>query len=151
MHVVENACEVDVGLVANRCGRSDVQQPQGLTELEHGWLVALEPGEQIDIILTGNPLFADGGWQLDQVDSSAITVDGPTNSPADRTTGDWDPDSDESFVSTSTFVVTADELGRARADFSFRAGNRVVDVYSVTFDVVQDACATDSNQSSCKR
>jgi hypothetical protein len=149
--VVEDACDVDAGLVANRCGRNVTESTLGLTEIEHGWLVALEPGEQIDITLTGNALYADGAWELDHVDTSAVSVGNPTERPADRAPGDWDPTSDASFLPTWTFAVTATELGRARTDFTFRAEDRTVDLYSVTFEVVKDACATDSNQSSCHR
>jgi hypothetical protein len=151
VRIVENSCDVDAGLVANRCGRTVVEQPQALTEIEHGWLVALEPGEQIDVVLTGNALYPDGAWQLDEADNSAISVADPINRPADRTPGDWDSTSDASFLPTWTFAVTATDQGRARAEFSFHAENRLIDVYSVTFDVVQDACATDSNQSTCNQ
>ncbi len=146
--VVEDPCAADVGLVANRCGGTAVDQPQGLMELDHGWLVALEPGDTIDVILMGNPRFPDGSWKIVHIDA-AVDVADPALRVADRAPGDWNRASDASFLSRSTFPVTAIDVGRSRVEFHFMADGETIDIYSVTFDVVDDACAVASNQSTC--
>ena len=149
--VVDDACRVDDGLVANRCGDSTGEQPQGLTELDHGWLVALEPGDTIDVVLTGQPLYPDGAWQIVDHDAAVVSVAESAYRPADRAPGDWNRDSDASFLSRWTFSVTAVEPGRSRVEFQFDAAGETRDVYSVTFEVAEDACAVASNQSTCGR
>lgn len=149
--VVDDACRVDDGLVANRCGDSAEEQPQGLTELNHGWLVALEPSDTIDVVLTGNPLYPDGAWQIVEHDAAVVSVGESAYRAADRAPGDWNRDSDASFLSRWTFSVTAVELGRSRVEVHFIAAGETKDVYSVTFEVAEDACAVASNQSTCRR
>ena len=57
--VVEDACDSNLGAVANRCGRDFSFHPQDLTEWDHGGLVALEPGDELDVSLTANALHPD--------------------------------------------------------------------------------------------
>jgi hypothetical protein len=149
MAVVEDSCAADDGLVANRCGGSAVDQPQGLTELDHGWLVALEPGDTIDVTLMGNPQFPDGAWGIAHLDAAVVDVADPALRVADRVPGDWSRAGVASFLSRSTFPVTAIDVGRSRVEFHFEADGETIDIYSVTFDVVDDACAVASNQSTC--
>ncbi|NNE73484.1 MAG: hypothetical protein HKN26_07470 [Acidimicrobiales bacterium] len=148
--VVDEACVVDIGIVANRCGRTIVDQPQALTELDHGYLVALEPGDTLDVMLTGNPQYPAAVWHADEVDASVVNLRGPMHVPASRQPGDWDPGSEAAFLPKWTFTIDAAELGRSRLVFDLLVDGRRVDLYSVTIDVVEDACAVPSNQSSCR-
>jgi hypothetical protein len=110
--------------------------------------VALEPGDTIDVILMGNPRFPDGAWEIVHIDA-AVDVAGPALRVADRAPGDWSRAGDASFLSRSTFPVTAIDVGGSRVEFHFTADDEIIDIYSVTFDVVDDACAVASNQSTC--
>jgi hypothetical protein len=148
--VVEDSCDVEIGIVANRCGRNTGDQPQELTELSHGWLVALEPGNSIDVTLTGNPQYPRGTWRVVEFDDSVLALEGTRQVAADRVPGDWSLESRASFLPTWTFTLRALDLGRSRFVVDLLVGERRVDVYSLTLDVVDDACSVPSNHG-CNR
>ena len=97
----------------------------------------------------GNPQFPDGAWEIVHIDAAVVDVADPALRVADRVPGDWSRAGDASFLSTSTFPVTAIDVGRSRVEFHFEVDGETIDLYSVTFDVVDDACAVPSNQSTC--
>lgn len=95
--------------------------------------------------------FEDAPLQLADADVAVVGIAEPVYREADRAPGDWDRSTEASFLPRWTFAVTAVEVGTSRVDFEFTANGETIDVYAVTFDVVEDACAVVSNQSTCGR
>ena len=151
--VVDEACDAELGVHANRCGQCFQFHPRNLTELNHRWVVALEPGDELDVTLTANALYPDSPWQAVEFDPAVIDLRGPQYAPPDREPGDWsawEPDSRHSFLATWTFTIIGAGVGETDLVFDIRtdAGRRV-DLHELTFAVVEDACAAESQRSTC--
>jgi hypothetical protein len=150
--VVEDACDSEVGAVANRCGRDFSFHPQDLTEWDHGGLVALEPGDELDVSLTANALHSDSPWQVIEFDPAVIDLEGPEYVAPDRSSGDWgpwEPDSRHSFLPTWDSTIVGVALGESPLVLGISADGTPVDVFELTVAVVEDACAIESRMSTC--
>ena len=151
--VVEEACDAERGARANRCGQGFQFHPQDLTELNHLWVVALEPGDELDVTLTANALYPDRPWQAVEFDPAVIDLQGPQHAPPDREPGDWsawEPDRRHSFLATSTFTIIGTRVGETDLVFDIRTDEgRRVDLHELTVAVVEDACAAQSQWSTC--
>lgn len=151
--VVEEACDAELGARANRCGPAFQFHPQTLTEFNHGWEVALEPGDHLDLTLAANALYPDSPWRAVDFDRAVIDLRGPEYGAPDRLPGDWsawEPDSRHSFLATWGFTIVGAELGETRLTFDIETDDgRRVDLYELTVAVVEDACAAESQWSTC--
>ena len=150
--VVEDACDSEVGAVANRCGRDFSFHPQDLTEWDHGGLVALEPGDELDVSLTANALHPDSPWQVIEFDPAVIDLEGPEYVAPDRSSGDWspwEPDSRHSFLPTWNSTIVGVALGESRLVLGISVDGTPVDGFELTVAVVEDACAIESRMSTC--
>ena len=152
VEVVEDACESEVGAVANWCGRDFSFHPQDLTEWDHGGLVALEPGDELDVSLTANALHPDRPWQIIEFDSAVIGLEGPEYVAPNRSSGDWspwEPDSRHSFLPTWNSTIVGIALGESRLVLGISVDGTPVDGFELTVVVVEDACAIETRMSTC--
>jgi len=153
--VVEEACVAESGARANRCGRGFQFHPQNLTELNHRSVVALEPGDGLDVTLTANALYPGSPWQVVEFDPTVIELQGPVSIAPDRVFGDWsawEPDSRHSFLAAWSFTIVGAELGETPLVLDIENGKgRRVDRYELTVFVVEDACASESQWSTCRQ
>jgi hypothetical protein len=151
--VVEEACEGELGARANRCGPGFQFHPQTLTEFNHGWVVALEPGDHLDLTLTANALYPDSSWRAVEFDRAVVELRGPEYGEPDRLPGDWsawETDTRHSFLATRSFTIVGAGLGETPLTFDIEADDeRRVDLYELTVAVVEDACAAESQWSTC--
>lgn len=152
--VVAEACDAELGARANRCGQAFQFHPQNLTEINHGSVVALEPGNEIDVTLTVNALYPDNPWHAVEFDRAVIDLQGPEYSAPDRLSGDWtawEPDSRHSFLATWSFTIVGVELGETPLVLDIETDDdRRVDLYELTVVVVDDACGAESQWSTCR-
>ena len=152
--VVDDACDAELGAVANRCGEAFNYQPQDLTELDLGQSVVLEPGAALDLTLTANALHPEIPWEVATIDAAVIRVDGPTYVPADRQPREWGPwesDSRHSFLPAWTFTIVGIGLGESELVLELPVEGTPLDLYGLTVTVVDDACASESYRSTCDR
>lgn len=87
--VVEDACEGDVGIAANRCGLGARNPNLEVGIYEHGGQLTIEPGETFVVTLGANAMYPDAPWQVGEIDPSVLTLQGIGQDPA-RSPGDWD-------------------------------------------------------------
>ncbi len=150
--VVEEACDGELGARANRCGEGFQFHPQNLTEFNHGWVVALEPGDELDVTLAANALYPDSPWQAVELDRAVIDLQGPEYVAPDRLPGDWsvwEPDSRHSFLARWSFTIVGVELGETTLVLDIETDDgRRADLHELVV-VVEDACEGESQWSTC--
>ena len=109
IEVVADACSSPAGLTAARCRREDPAEdrPGRLSEWDHGLKIPMDPGEEMSVGLTTNPVHPESRWTV-AGRGGAATVDGLGSTPP-RAEGNWnvtDQDQPGSFVAVSEFLVT---------------------------------------------
>jgi hypothetical protein len=141
LSVVQDACEGDVGIAANRCGLGDRDPEYGfLTIHEHGHRVTVQRGETFDLTLDANALHPQAPWQVVDVDTSILTLRSTTTDPA-RIPGDWDTsdrDKPWQFLPYWRFTFEAAAVGETPLVLEVVADGDRVEVYEVTVQVVED-------------
>lgn len=153
VRVVEDACDSETGATANRCGRDFSFHPQDLTELDYGRSVALEPGDELEVVLAANALYPESPWEVVDFDAEVIDVDGPVRAEANRSPGDWEPwepGARHSFLATWTLTIVGVALGESPLVLEIRGDGERVDAYELALAVVEDACAVDAGISTCE-
>jgi hypothetical protein len=61
-------------LAAGCLGQDFLDFPLDVDELDHGWRVSIEPGEQLDVGLMGNAVYPETPWQIAGFDSAVIEL-----------------------------------------------------------------------------
>ncbi len=156
--VVEDACAADGGLKAARCGHDprDEQAGEGvegigmLEELDHGWLVNLEPVDTFVVRLLANAVYPEAEWRVAEFDPDVIDVQ-VVNDTDVRAAGDWDTTDmkPSGFLATTSFTVKARDYGRSPLVLEVVVDGERVDVYELVVAVVDDACAPTEGLTPC--
>lgn len=162
--VVDDACATDSGLKASRCGHDprDEELPEGVEgygegfgvfeELDHGWLINMEPGDTVLVRLSANAVHPDTPWRVAELDPAVIQIRDTQQDTDVRVPGDWDTSDagkPPSFLATTSFTVVAVDYGRSPLVLEVVDEGERVDVYELTVAVVADACATDTGLNPC--
>ncbi|WP_062378112.1 hypothetical protein [Demequina pelophila] len=124
---------------------------------DHGWLLAIEPDETVDVGLLGSNAHPDAQWSVVDFDDEVITLTDtavipPPTDQVQAPSGESNPGDDEDpgpsadpgtprFLATETeFTFTGSALGTSPLRFELTAGGERIDVAEYTVEVVEDAC-----------
>lgn len=130
------------GVAAAGCLGSDyLSQPASLSEWDHGWRVAIDSDERLDVGLRENPSYPGAEWQIVEVDASALQLEESFRAPSPYDSER--PDDRQSLLSTSVFTFTGADTGESPLVFEIRVGDERVDLAEFAVAVVEDACAAD--------
>jgi len=122
-------------IAAGCMGQDFSGSPLSLSELDHGWLVTVEPGEKFDIGLKGNAAYPDLGWQVVDFDPAVIELRDDEQVPL------GDPEGvDFPVAPVSVFFFEAVALGATPLAFEFVVDGEPIDVAEYSVAVVDDAC-----------
>jgi hypothetical protein len=139
--VTEDACESSVGLSAARCQSDQPDENHlGWTEWDDGLSFTAEPGDEITVELTANPLYPKAAWEIAQFDTSVLAVES-LGTGATRTPGDWDVtdnDKPRSFLPISKFIVTPVGPGPSPLVFELGTNDEAIEVVAITVTVADD-------------
>lgn len=122
-------------VVAGCLGQDFAESPLSLSELDHGWLATIEPGEEFDIGLKGNAAFPDVGWEVVEFDTSVIKLRDHGEAPLGEPEGVG-----FSVPSVSVFFFEGIALGETPVVFEFAVDGERIDVAEYSVAVVDDAC-----------
>lgn len=130
-------------------GQDFLDLPLSLTEMDHGWLAAIEPDEQIDIGLTGIAAYPEIHWQIAEFDPEVLllkhqhheTARPPSGDPEATEPGLYDPGSS---ISRSGFTFAGVAAGETPLRFEFIVAGETIDIAEYTVAVVADACAAET-------
>ena len=150
IRVVEDACEGDIGIAANRCGLGDRDwDPDlgdrdwdvGVAVYEHGTRQTLGVGQVLAVSLPANTMHPEAPWQVAEIDPVVLAHQATAQGPA-RTPGDWDTserDKPWQFLPVWRLTFKATGLGESPLMLEVVATGGRVDVFEITVNVVEDA------------
>ena len=128
------------------CLGSDFQdQALDIQKWDHGWVVAVEPGEAFSVNLYGNNAYPDLQWRVAEYDRALLQLDGeehekPRAPMLDVEAAEPDVYDEGILVSRSVFFFTGADLGETALRFEFVVDGTTVDIAEYTIEVVEDAC-----------
>jgi hypothetical protein len=139
------AAAVGVGCLGNDFSNA----PLSINERDHGWVAAVEPGEVLEVDLTGNAVYPEEPWRLADFDPAVIALDSehhetprpPSGDPDGMDPEDYDPGS---LISFSFFGFVGVSSGETPLRFEIVADGELIDIAEYTIAVVEDACEADT-------
>ena len=136
--VVEDACEGDVGIAANRCGLGTRQPEYGEVAIfDYGRTLNLGPGETFAVTLAANAMHPDAPWVVAEMDPGVLTLVTTEEDPA-RTPGDWDTSDREKpwhFLPIWRLTFEAVETGETPLVLEVVVDGEPVEVFEITVSV----------------
>jgi len=139
------AVSVLAALLAACLGNDFRDSPLGVDKWDHGWLIAIEPEEELWVDLLGNAAFPDAKWQVVEADSAVLKLESEEHEEPRQASGD--PDATEageydpgSLVSRSGFGFVGVALGETPLRFELAVDGEPVDIAEFTVAVVPDSC-----------
>jgi len=150
IRVVEDACEGDIGIAANRCGLGDRDWDPGpggrdwdiaVAVFEHGTRQTLGVGQTIGVVLPANAMHPEAPWQVAGIDPTVLSQKTTAQDPT-RTPGDWDTsDRDKPWLILPMWSLTfeAEGIGESPLVLEVVVGGERVALFEVTVNVVEDA------------
>lgn len=136
-------------LIAGCLGSDFADAPFGVEKWDHGWLIAVEPGEEFSVDLFGNNAYPDHQWQLVEYDSAVLRLGGQEHQKRRPPVPDVEAaepgESGEGIlVSRSGFRFAGVAVGRTPLRFEFVVEGVAIDTVEYTVEVVEDACAANT-------
>lgn len=139
--VVDDACEGDIGIAANRCGLGDRGPDLEVAVYEHGGKMSVEPGDDFTVTLAASAMHPEAPWQVADIDPAVLELHTTTQDPA-RNVGDWDtsdPDKPWHFVPISRLTFEAIELGESPLVLEIVADGERIDLFEIAVSVIPEA------------
>ena len=112
---------------------------------DHGWQIAIEPGEEFSVDLFGNNAYPDHQWRVAEYDRTVLRLDGedyqtPRPPMLDVEAAEPGVYDEGILISRSVFFFTGVDLGETALRFEFVVDDTTVDIAEYTVEVVEDAC-----------
>ncbi len=105
-----------------------------VNDLDHGWLLAAQPGDTFSVNLPANAIHPDAPWQVVEFDPAVIELQSVVPD-AVRTVGDWDNTDDskpERFLPIWRFTFEAGGVGESSLMLELRVDGVQINVHELT-------------------
>lgn len=139
IRVVEDACEGDLGIAANRCGLGDRDPNMAIAIFEHESHRTFGVGETLEVTLPADALHPEALWQVAEVDATVLSLQS-ARADAVRTPGDWDTSDSAKpwhFLPLWRITFEAAGLGESPVVLEITVDGERVDFFEITVDVVE--------------
>ncbi len=141
IRVVEDACDGDIGIAANRCGLGDRDPDLFIPVFENESHQVFGVGENLDVTLSANAMHPEASWRIADIDPAVLSHLATAPDPT-RPLGDWDTsdrDKPWHFLPLWRITFEAVGLGESPLRLEMLANGERVDVFEITVEVVDEA------------
>lgn len=115
----------------------------------HGSTLQVEPGDEFSVELRANGMYPEIPWRIRNIDPAVVELIDERHSTEARAPGDYEGGEGSpkpwGFIGETGFDFVGGEEGESELIFELAAQDELIDEYTVTVAVMDDACEVDES------